>query len=144
MRLIFEFGKYHLLRFCEFQESSHNIVRTRTYDLHIVYDKYYQTPRVFLSGFDENGIALSPIHFRIIGLDCHVLHSIESGLPLSAESIMQDISSDYANKTVTMETHPLLNVSMVSVHPCRHAEVPFVCACVLIGYVALLFSRSKL
>ena len=29
------------------------IVQTRTYDLHITYDKYYQTPRLWLSGYDE-------------------------------------------------------------------------------------------
>lgn len=29
------------------------IVRTRTYDLHITYDKYYQTPRLWLIGYDE-------------------------------------------------------------------------------------------
>lgn len=31
----------------------HEIVETRTYDLYITYDKYYQTPRLWLSGFDE-------------------------------------------------------------------------------------------
>lgn len=30
-----------------------DIVRTRTYDLHITYDKYYQTPRLWLIGYDE-------------------------------------------------------------------------------------------
>ncbi|KAK4489414.1 hypothetical protein RD792_005223 [Penstemon davidsonii] len=30
-----------------------NILRTRTYDLSITYDKYYQTPRVWLTGYDE-------------------------------------------------------------------------------------------
>jgi ubiquitin-like-conjugating enzyme ATG3 len=34
-------------------EPSDNIVRTRTYNLSITYDKYYQTPRVWLFGFDE-------------------------------------------------------------------------------------------
>jgi ubiquitin-like-conjugating enzyme ATG3 len=34
-------------------EASDNILRTRTYDLSITYDKYYQTPRMWLSGFDE-------------------------------------------------------------------------------------------
>lgn len=29
------------------------IVHTRTYDLHITYDKYYQTPRLWLTGYDE-------------------------------------------------------------------------------------------
>ncbi|KAF8046161.1 hypothetical protein N665_3981s0003 [Sinapis alba] len=30
-----------------------NILRTRTYDISITYDKYYQTPRVWLTGYDE-------------------------------------------------------------------------------------------
>lgn len=29
------------------------IVPTRTYDLNITYDKYYQTPRLWLFGYDE-------------------------------------------------------------------------------------------
>lgn len=29
------------------------IIKTRTYDLHITYDKYYQTPRLWLRGYDE-------------------------------------------------------------------------------------------
>ena len=31
------------------------ILRTRTYDLSVSYDKYYQTPRVWLLGYDERG-----------------------------------------------------------------------------------------
>lgn len=31
------------------------IVKTRTYDLHITYDKYYQTPRLWVVGYDEVG-----------------------------------------------------------------------------------------
>ncbi|KAG5533678.1 hypothetical protein RHGRI_027756 [Rhododendron griersonianum] len=33
-----------------------NILRTRTYDVSITYDKYYQTPRVWLTGYDEVGL----------------------------------------------------------------------------------------
>jgi ubiquitin-like-conjugating enzyme ATG3 len=76
-----------------------SIVKTRTYDLSIVYDKYYQTPRVFLFGYDE---------YRN---------------PLTAEQIMQDISSDHANKTVDIQTHPHTGLPHASIHPCRHAEV---------------------
>ena len=31
-----------------------HIVSTRTYDLMITYDKYYQVPRFWLVGYDEN------------------------------------------------------------------------------------------
>lgn len=30
-----------------------SVVRTRTYDLHITYDKYYQTPRLWVVGYNE-------------------------------------------------------------------------------------------
>lgn len=30
-----------------------SVVHTRTYDLHITYDKYYQTPRLWVVGYDE-------------------------------------------------------------------------------------------
>lgn len=32
------------------------ILQTRTYDLCITYDKYYQTPRLWLFGYDEVSI----------------------------------------------------------------------------------------
>lgn len=34
-------------------EDGGEIIHTRTYDLHITYDKYYQTPRLWLTGYDE-------------------------------------------------------------------------------------------
>lgn len=36
------------------------IIHTRTYDLHITYDKYYQTPRLWFTGYDE---VCFPIYF---------------------------------------------------------------------------------
>ncbi|GFW47344.1 ubiquitin-like-conjugating enzyme ATG3 [Trichonephila clavipes] len=76
------------------------IVATRTYDLNITYDKYYQTPRLWLFGYDENR------------------------KPLTIEEMYDDISQDHAKKTVTMESHPHLpGPPRASVHPCRHAEV---------------------
>jgi ubiquitin-like-conjugating enzyme ATG3 len=76
------------------------ILRTRTYDLNITYDKYYQTPRLWLFGYNENR------------------------KPLTVDEMYEDISQDHAHKTVTMEAHPHLPGSpMASVHPCRHAEV---------------------
>lgn len=76
------------------------ILQTRTYDLHITYDKYYQTPRLWLSGYDEQR------------------------RPLTMEQMYEDISQDHAKKTVTVEAHPHLPPPpMCSVHPCRHAEV---------------------
>uniref|UniRef100_A0A0E0FHX8 Autophagy-related protein 3 n=2 Tax=Oryza nivara TaxID=4536 RepID=A0A0E0FHX8_ORYNI len=77
-----------------------NILRTRTYDVSITYDKYYQTPRVWLTGYDE------------------------SRMPLKPELVFEDISQDHARKTVTIEDHPHLSAGKhASVHPCKHAAV---------------------
>ena len=56
-----------------------NIIKIRTYDISITYDKYYQTPRVFLFGYDE-------------------AHS-----PLTDDQMFEDVMSDYAKRTVTIE-----------------------------------------
>lgn len=39
------------------------IVQTRTYDLHITYDKYYQTPRLWLTGYDEVSVGFRLFQF---------------------------------------------------------------------------------
>ncbi|KAJ7516234.1 hypothetical protein O6H91_22G048600 [Diphasiastrum complanatum] len=76
-----------------------NILRTRTYDISITYDKYYQTPRVWLTGYNEARMLLRP------------------------ELVLQDVSQDHAHKTVTIEDHPHLAGKHASVHPCRHSAV---------------------
>ncbi|XP_076631243.1 autophagy-related protein 3 isoform X2 [Colletes latitarsis] len=78
--------------------SEGEIIHTRTYDLYITYDKYYQTPRLWLSGYDENR------------------------KPLTVEEMYEDVSQDHAKKTVTMEIHPHIpGPPMASVHPCRYS-----------------------
>eukprot|EP01099_Mayorella_cantabrigiensis_P003201 TRINITY_DN2488_c0_g3_i1.p1 TRINITY_DN2488_c0_g3~~TRINITY_DN2488_c0_g3_i1.p1 ORF type:complete len:177 (+),score=39.79 TRINITY_DN2488_c0_g3_i1:632-1162(+) len=79
--------------------NSNSIVKTRTYDISITYDKYYRTPKVWLFGYDEN-------------------HQ-----PLKPQEVFSDISEDHAKKTVTVELHPHLNVSSAFIHPCQHANV---------------------
>jgi ubiquitin-like-conjugating enzyme ATG3 len=76
-----------------------DLVRSRTYDLTITYDKYFQTPRVWLLGYNEDGV------------------------PLGKEEVFEDIYADYSNKTATIETHPYQGYPCVSIHPCRHAEM---------------------
>lgn len=76
-----------------------NILKTRTYDVSITYDKYYQTPRVWLTGYDESRMLLQP------------------------ELVLEDVSQDHARKTVTIEDHPHLPGKHASVHPCRHGAV---------------------
>mmetsp|Transcript_2237 Transcript_2237/g.4908 ORF Transcript_2237/g.4908 Transcript_2237/m.4908 type:complete len:585 (+) Transcript_2237:268-2022(+) len=82
-------------------ETTTNIVKTRTYDLSITYDKYYQVPRVWMVGRNEDD------------------------QPLTSGQMMEDVISDYANKTVTMEVHPHVSSSCphASIHPCQHAKV---------------------
>jgi len=46
-----------------------------------------------------------------------------NGTPLTDEEIFEDIMSDYVNKTVTFETHPVLGTKQASIHPCKHASV---------------------
>jgi len=76
-----------------------HVLRTRTYDLSITYDKYYQTPRLWLFGYDEHG------------------------KPLKPELIYEDVLSEYVEKTVTVDPHPLTGTPTVSIHPCKHSLV---------------------
>lgn len=49
---------------------------------------------------------------------CYII--LQNHKPLTMPQTYQDVSKDYAMKTVTMETHPHLSVPrMASVHPCR-------------------------
>lgn len=84
----------------EAASASDGILQTRTYDLNMTYDKYYQTPRLWLFGYDE------------------------ARKPLTMEQMYDDISQDHVNKTVTIEANPHLPPPpMASIHPCKHAEV---------------------
>lgn len=38
--------------------TSGGILQTRTYDMYITYDKYYQTPRLWLFGYNEVGMSV--------------------------------------------------------------------------------------
>jgi ubiquitin-like-conjugating enzyme ATG3 len=85
--------------FISAEEPDDTILNTRTYDLTISYDKYYQTPRVWLFGYDENR------------------------QPLTQDEIYEDIMQDYAKRTVTIEAHPHLGEQHASIHPCQHSAV---------------------
>ncbi|XP_044468128.1 autophagy-related protein 3 [Mangifera indica] len=85
--------------FVAHEPDDDNILRTRTYDVSITYDKYYQTPRVWLTGYDESRMLLQP------------------------ELVLEDVSQDHARKTVTIEDHPHLPGKHASIHPCRHGAV---------------------
>lgn len=46
------------------QRMDDSIKKTRTYDLSITYDKYYQTPRLWLTGYNEEGLPLNKEMFK--------------------------------------------------------------------------------
>lgn len=76
------------------------LLSTRMYTVSVCYDNYYQTPRMYFTGFSEEGAPLTP------------------------QQMQEDVMQDYVHKTVTMESHPHLSsaVPHISVHPCRHAS----------------------
>lgn len=73
-------------RYLKAEEPEDHILRTRTYDLSITYDLYYQVPRFWLVGYDE------------------------SRQPLAQAAVLQDVSEDHARKTITLDPHPHLQV----------------------------------
>ncbi|KAI0314228.1 autophagocytosis associated protein [Amylostereum chailletii] len=84
----------------EIEVANGNLLQVRTYDVMITYDKYYQTPRIWLLGYDENRTPLTP------------------------PQVFQDVSADHAFKTVTIEGFPhSASLQAASVHPCKHASV---------------------
>ncbi|KAL8141453.1 hypothetical protein V2J09_014485 [Rumex salicifolius] len=93
------------------EPDEENILRTRTYDVSLTYDKYYQTPRVWLTGYDEKTS------------DCAIVGSVQSRMLLQPELVLEDVSQDHAHKTVTIEDHPHLPGKHASIHPCRHGAV---------------------
>lgn len=72
----------------------------RLYDIYIVYDNAYRTPRIFMSGYIAS-----------------------CGIPLHPNAMMEDLMQDYVSKTATLEKHPHIGGGQyVSIHPCRHAQ----------------------
>ena len=79
------------------ENDDDNVIRTRTYDVSVTYDYYYRVPRMWLTGYDENGT------------------------PLEDEKVKQDIMLEYIDKTVSIENHPHTTVNSISIHPCKHS-----------------------
>lgn len=71
----------------------------RIYELNITYDPHYHCARLWLSGVDYKGDALTK------------------------EQIFEEVMSEYKDKTMTFENHPHLKKQMASLHPCKHAAV---------------------
>jgi len=79
------------------QNDDENVIKTRTYDVSVTYDFFYRVPRMWLTGYNENGI------------------------PLQDKEINEDIMMEYIDRTVTIEKHPHTGVKSVSIHPCKHS-----------------------
>jgi len=79
--------------------DNETIEKVRTYDIHITFDLFHQTPKVWLFGYDE------------------------SQQPLKPAQVFADVSQDHAKKTVTIDTHPHLGIPCAFIHPCKHASV---------------------
>lgn len=73
--------------------------KARKYDLSVTYDFYTQTPRLWLTGYSEEGA------------------------PLTQDQIFEDIAAEQAKKTVSMLEHPHTGQKQASIHPCNHAKV---------------------
>ncbi len=67
----------------EVEVAKGNLLQVRTYDVMITYDKYYQTPRIWLIGYDE----VRPCSYSCSCLHALLppaLHAITPGGPLTA------------------------------------------------------------
>lgn len=83
-----------------FTQIESNQLGVRKYDLYISYSTSYRVPKMYLVGFNANGIPLLP------------------------EQMYEDISGDYKDKTATIESLPMsYNTTSVSIHPCKHSSV---------------------
>lgn len=112
------------------RSRSDNLVQVRTYDCMITYDKYYQTPRMWLLGYDEvrtllcrTGWASSPVLCTRPRPEKST-RCAQQKRPLPPASALDDVSADHAQKTVTIEPFPhSSSLSIASVHPCKHSSV---------------------
>lgn len=78
--------------------SDTKLTDERFYDIHIVYDMYFNTPRIYLFGYNENSD------------------------PLTYNRMLDDIQQEYVSNTLTLEKHPHIDLTCLSLHPCKHAK----------------------
>eukprot|EP00443_Scrippsiella_acuminata_P009297 CAMPEP_0115369620 /NCGR_PEP_ID=MMETSP0270-20121206/106417_1 /TAXON_ID=71861 /ORGANISM="Scrippsiella trochoidea, Strain CCMP3099" /LENGTH=266 /DNA_ID=CAMNT_0002792433 /DNA_START=111 /DNA_END=912 /DNA_ORIENTATION=- len=65
---------------------------------------------------EDPAAASAPVAAVAFGYD-------ENGKPLKPELIYEDVLSEYVEKTVTVDPHPLTGTPTVSIHPCKHSLV---------------------
>ena len=77
--------------------SDTKLTDERFYDIHIVYDMYFNTPRIYLFGYNNNND------------------------PLTYNRMLDDVQQEYISNTLTLEKHPHIDLMCLSLHPCKHA-----------------------
>lgn len=84
---------------------------------------------MWLVGYDEVRLLILCFPLRLALTVTFLLHRycvlhVQHGTPLKPAQIFEDVSSDYAQKTVTIEPFPhSATLSTASIHPCKHASV---------------------
>ncbi len=116
------------------EEPEDHVIRLRTYNLHITYDKYYSVPKFWLIGRDESG---QPLQTKQVRQTCATIlpccanepslsHPRQYAVHMQSNAIvlqvLEDVSEEHARKTVTVEAFPH-DTSLVAaaIHPCKHA-----------------------
>ncbi|KAL8425076.1 hypothetical protein Efla_001465 [Eimeria flavescens] len=69
------------------------------------------------------GLTTSASPKRGVWSCCVHQREAKNGTPLTPLEIFEDILTDYAAKTVTVDPHPCTGVPTASIHPCKHAQV---------------------
>ena len=77
--------------------SDTKLTDERFYDIHIIYDMYFNTPRIYLFGYNNNND------------------------PLTYTRMLDDVQQEYVSNTLTLEKHPHIDLMCLSLHPCKHA-----------------------
>ncbi|KAK2195101.1 Ubiquitin-like-conjugating enzyme Atg3-Atg10 [Babesia duncani] len=70
----------------------------RTYDASVTYDRFYETPRIWLQGYNM------------------------VGLPLTNYEMLMDVPPFYLGKTITVERHPFTGLPNLTIHPCYQLD----------------------
>ena len=81
--------------------SIDNILAVCSYDVSITYDKYHQTPRVWLTGYTND----------------------RTSTPLMGDEMMQNVILDYSHRTVTVKEYFHVRGVYASGHQCQHGAL---------------------
>ncbi|UKJ89015.2 hypothetical protein MACJ_002261 [Theileria orientalis] len=84
-----------------YEDDPASLVETsyRKYELSVTYDRYNETPRLWLRGYNQ------------------------FGLPLTKDEMLEDVPETYVGKSVTVEKHPFTGYLTLTVHPCNQREI---------------------